>query len=263
MCGVAADAGPKSDTPVVFVHGLSEDASAWRYQLPALTAKFDALSYDVRGFGMAPVAQADASIEQLADDLASVVAATGARRAHVVGFSMGGVIAQRFAMSNTAAVASLALIATSCTVGRRAAAFFDERIAVADGGDIEELRLLNRRDAMNCFAVGDGELRDDYARLRVGAVTSLAGYANACRAMRTLRDRPITPHLGELKVRTLILAGENDPYCPPRAAEMIASSMPDARVVVLADAGHCLHWEFPDQVNQLLTEFLSQVGDDV
>jgi pimeloyl-ACP methyl ester carboxylesterase len=68
------------------------------------------------------------------------------------------------------------------------------------------------------------------------------------------------PELGDIGCPTLVLTGENDPYCPHRASEMIAAAIPSAELRVIPRAGHCVHWELPEKTNTLILEFIQQAG---
>ncbi len=239
----------------VLIHGLSEARQAWSRQVAFLEPSMEVVTYDVRGFGTSPVGAANGTVKQLADDLAQIVSATCASPAWLIGFSMGGVIAQRFALDFPELAKGLVLIASSSTVGRAGIEFFQHRIEQAEKG-LDALRPVNHEDARGCFSMGDEQLIAEYQQLRVGAVGNVAGYLNAARAMLRLKDEAVTPELGSIARPTLVLAGERDPYCPPRASEMIASAIPKAELVVIPGAGHCMHWEARDATNTILGKFL-------
>jgi len=245
---------------VVLIHGLSEERSVWSRQLASLQRPLNVVCYDVRGFGTSPVGGGTGNVGQMADDLAQIVSAQGSGPVWLVGFSMGGVIAQRFALDFPEWVLGLVLIASSCTVGRPGQAFFNDRIERAASGGLEAIKTITMGDASGCFALGDEALVEEYRQLRTAAVTDVDGYLNACHAMLKLADEPMKPELGAIDCPTLVLAGEHDPYCPPRASEMIAGAIPGAEFTVLPDAGHCMHWELPERVNGLILEFIQRTG---
>lgn len=244
----------------VLIHGLSEDRNAWSRQLPFLESTMNVLAYDVRGFGASPAGRGDGSVEQIADDLGQILSAFTTGPTWLVGFSMGGVIAQRFAMDHPDRVAGLVLIASSCKVGRAGVEFFEHRIQQAKEGGLEALHALNLDDARGCISAGHDDLVAEYQALRTTAVREVDGYLNACRAMLRLREQPMMADLGRIECPTAVVAGELDPYCPPRAAEQIAGAIAGAELTVIPNAGHCLHWEQPDFTNQLIHDFIHKHG---
>ena len=132
-----------SSQTAVLIHGLCEERSVWSRQETFLAHSMNVMSYDVRGFGASPVGAGNGTVGQMADDLAQILSAHSAVPAWLVGFSMGGVIAQRFALDFPEMVHWLILIASSCTVGRSGVAFFNNRKAhrtpaVLSGKDLRD-----------------------------------------------------------------------------------------------------------------------------
>jgi 3-oxoadipate enol-lactonase len=242
----------------VLIHGLSEERSVWSRQESFLKQSISVFSYDVRGFGASPVGSGLGTVRQMADDLGQIISAHNAAPAWLVGFSMGGVIAQRFALDFPELVEGLVLIASSCKVGRPGQDFFNSRITDATNGGLKAIQTITEGDASGCFSRGDEELVDEYRQLRTNAVRDVNGYLNACRAMLGLADEPMMPELPGIDCPTLVIAGELDPYCPPKASQMIADAIPGAELTVIPGAGHCLHWEMPDAANNLILEFMER-----
>lgn len=242
----------------VLIHGLSEQRSVWARQEAALQGLMNVLTYDVRGFGTSPLGAGNGTVRQMADDLAQIMSARSTGPAWLIGFSMGGVIAQRFALDFPGLVRGLVLIASSCTVGRPGQAFFNSRIEQVTKGGLQAIAAITDDDARGCFSMGDEQLIAEYQQLRTTAVRDANGYLNACRAMLRLADEPMMPELGNINCRTSVLAGELDPYCPPRASEMIATAIPGAELTVVPGAGHCMHWEARDVTNKLVIDFIQR-----
>lgn len=241
----------------VLIHGLSETREVWSRQVAFLQQSMNVITYDIRGFGASPTGAANGTVGQMADDLAQVLSATASGPAWLMGFSMGGVIAQRFALNFPDATRGLVLVASSCAVGRAGVEFFNQRIDAASSGGLESIRATNTADAAGCFATGNADLIAEYQRVRVDAVRDLAGYLNACRAMLRLNAEPLTGSLAGIGQPTLVIAGELDPYCPPKASAMIADAIPDAEFTVIENRGHCLQFEASDTLNRHAEEFMS------
>jgi pimeloyl-ACP methyl ester carboxylesterase len=243
---------------VVLIHGLSESRAAWSRQQSFLQRSMNVLCYDVRGFGASPVGAGNGTVQQMADDLAQILSSHDMAPAWLIGFSMGGVIAQRFALDFPAMVQGLILVASSCTVGRSGQAFFRQRIEQVTHNGLEAISSITQADARGCFSMGDEQLIAEYQQLRTAAVRDPGGYLNACRAMLRLADEPMIQELGAIKCPTLVLAGELDPYCPPRASEMISKAIPGSELAVVPGAGHCVHWEARDITNERILEFIER-----
>ena len=247
-----------SSQTAILIHGLSEERSVWLHQESFLRRSMNVLNYDVRGFGTSPTGAGNGTVGQMADDLAQILSAHNAHPAWLVGFSMGGVIAQRFALDFPEMIQGLVLIASSCTVGRPGQTFFNSRIEQVTNGGLEAIASISDDDARGCFSMGDEPLIAQYQKLRTAAVKDVNGYLNACQAMLKLAEEPMMPELGAIDCPTLVLAGELDPYCPPRASEMIAAAITGAELTVIPGAGHCMHWEAHGITNKLILEFIER-----
>ena len=171
---------------------------------------------------------------------------------------MGGVIAQRFALDFPQLTKGLVLVASSCAVGRGGQEFFNHRIEQVTSGGLESLAKTNDGDARGCFHTGDEELINEYKELRVAAVREPAGYLNACIAMLGVGEKPLTPELSTLRCPTSVIAGEYDPYCPPKASKMISAAIPDAELTVIEDVGHCMQFEASESLNDHIADFISR-----
>lgn len=244
------------DQTVILIHGLSEERHVWARQVDGLKQDFNVLAYDIRGFGASPTGAGTGTVEQMADDLGQIVSALGSGPVWLVGFSMGGVIAQRFALDFPDHAKGLVLIASSCTVGRAGVEFFEDRISKVSEGGMDAFRELSKTDGRGCISPGNDELAAEYHALRAGAVNDPAGYLNACRAMLRLNAHPMAQELDRITCPTTVIAGELDPYCPPRASEAIAGAIAGAELTVFEETGHCLHWEQPGRTNTLIREFI-------
>ncbi|MCP4979329.1 MAG: alpha/beta hydrolase [Gammaproteobacteria bacterium] len=245
-----------SQKTAILIHGLSEARHVWSRQQAFLEQSMRVIAYDVRGFGTSPVGAANGTVAQMADDLGQILSAENTGPVWLIGFSMGGVIAQRFALDFPTQTSGLILIASSCTVGQAGQEFFRDRMAQVSSGGLETLAAINEHDARGCFSLGDEKLIAEYQKLRVDAVKDAEGYLNAGRAMARLAEEPIVQDLDRIDCPTLVIAGETDPYCPPRASEKIAGAIPGSILEVVPKAGHCLHWEASDATNNLIHDFL-------
>ena len=242
----------------VLIHGLSETRKVWWRQTAYLEPDMRVVSYDIRGFGDSPTGAADGTVQQMADDVAQLLSAFETGPAWLIGFSMGGVIAQRFALDFPEFTKGLVLIASSCTVGRGGQEFFHHRIDQVTAGGLESLADTNDVDARGCFYSDDEDLINEYRALRVSAVRDPAGYLNACNAMLGIADNPLTQEVSAIRCPTLVIAGEHDPYCPPKASKMISDAIPGADLTVIDGAGHCMQFEASGQLNDRITTFIGE-----
>jgi len=232
--------------PVVLVHGLADDHRAWRRVVAPLMLTRRVVLYDLRGHGGSPLGDADGSLAQLGADLVEVLDDAGLDRAVVAGFSLGGTIAMRAAIDAPERVAALALVGTSSRVNKAARGWYEERAAMAERDD-PELRKTLDGDTEDVYRNRPEEIEAGL-RIRRESTADPRGFANACLAMASLNERPLDDELAAIGVPTVILAGDADQHCPPRASEIIAEKIPGSTMQVLEDTGHPLPVERPEKV---------------
>ncbi len=241
-----------SGPPVVLLHGLAEDHRSW----DAVAARLEDVTVhavDLRGHGRTTLGQGDGTLAQLSGDLEAFLRmVTGP--AAVVGYSLGGAIGLRAAVDAPALFRQLIVAATSSIVGRAAAEFFAGRIAQLDAGDRAGFEAGLHDDTRKQIVTGAGI--DSVVRRRLDAIGDGRGYVNAARAMIGIRDEPLNPLLARIEVPVDIVGAEHDAFCPRRAADILAETVPDSRYHEVAGAGHLLSVDRPDAYGELLARLL-------
>jgi 3-oxoadipate enol-lactonase len=232
--------------PVVLVHGLGDDHRAWRRVVAPLMLTRRVVLYDLRGHGGSALGDADGSLAQLGADLVEVLDDAGIERAVIAGFSLGGTIAMRAAIDAPERVAALALVGTSSRVNKAARGWYEERAALVERDD-PELRATLDQDTEDVYRNRPDEI-DAGLRIRRESTADPRGFANACLAMASLNEKPLDDELGAISVPTVLVAGDADQHCPPRASEIIAERIDGSTVRVLEHTGHPLPVERPDEV---------------
>jgi len=241
--------------PLVLVHGLADDHRAWRRTLPDLMLRHRVLLYDLRGHGETTLGNPDGSLRQLGEDLVGLLDAHEIESARIAGFSLGGTIAMRVAIDHPDRVDKLVLVATSSRVGRSAAGWYRERLAMAMNED-SRLRETLDLDTADVYAQAPNELEEGLL-IRRQSTADPRGYGNACAAMAALFEAPLDPELGQVKAPTLIVAADLDQHCPPKAAEIIHAGIPGSRVELIRGAGHAVPVERPGELAAAMNRFLA------
>jgi 3-oxoadipate enol-lactonase len=240
--------------PLVLVHGLADDHRAWRRTLPDLMLRHRVLLYDLRGHGQTTLGKPDGSLRQLGEDLVGLLDALEIERARIAGFSLGGTAAMRVAIDHPDRIDKLVLVATSSRVGRSAARWYRERLAMVKNQD-SRLRETLDRDTADVYAQAPNELEEGLL-IRRQSTADPRGYANACAAMAALFEAPLDPELVQIKAPSLIVASDLDQHCPPKAAEIIHAGIPGSRVEVINGAGHAVPVERPGELAAAMNRFL-------
>jgi len=252
--------------PVVFIHGHTLDHRMWDAQVPALLAAgYRVIRHDLRGHGRSDATLTGYTSEELASDLKALLEALSVERAHLVGLSRGGGVALAFALAYPRTTRTLTLI-DSILPGRTASAEFTRSFRAlsarfAAGGKrafldhwLESpLFTPARRDP--ALATRLAEIVQEFAALEM---TPAAQTAMRERAATLPTAPPPAERLREIEIPTLIIIGELDlPHFHAFAEEM-ATTIPDARRLVIEGAGHMANMEAPAAVNAALLRFLKE-----
>ena len=240
--------------PLVLVHGLADDHRAWRRAVPDLMLRRRVILYDLRGHGQTSLGSPDGTLRQLGDDLARFIG----EPCDVAGFSLGGTIAMRLAIDRPDLVRGLVLVATSSRVGRAAAEWYGERVAMVERSD-PSLRSTLDSDTADVYAQAPDELEEGLL-IRRQSTADPRGYGNACAAMAALNSAPLDTELPRITAPTLIVASDRDQHCPPRAAEIIAAGVAGSRLEIVEGAGHAIPVERPRELARSINAFLAEIA---
>lgn len=231
-----------SGTPLVLTHGLGDSLYFWDGVAPQLAAHHHLLRWDVRGFGGSDKPPGPYSAARFAADLAALLDALAIDRVHLGGISMGGVIAQRFALDHPRRVRSLILCSTSSEIGAAGTANW-QRLADA----IEQRGFgSGARDASRSFSPAFTAAHPEVVAA-AGAQTASnepLAYAAAARAMS---EYHWTAELAQVRVPVLILQGLADQLTPPGGSVKMQRALPAARLLMFPETGHNLPLEHPER----------------
>lgn len=238
---------------LTFVHQLGGDLTVWDQLAGHFRHRYSVLRYDVRGHGASAVAREPFGFAPLAADLNALLDATGSRNTHLVGMSMGGMIAQQFALDYPSRVLSLTLCDTASRTPREAHDMWNQRAALVRSAGTAAL----------ASATLERWFTPDFRRAHRDTVekicdvllrTASEGYAMACEA---LRDFDAHERLAELRLPTLVVAGRYDSGTPVALSEALAAAIAGAQFEIL-DAAHLAPVEEPHRFAARLETFLRQ-----
>jgi 3-oxoadipate enol-lactonase len=244
--------GRRESPLVVLVHAVGMDLTYWERQIEALEPAHDVVAFDLRGHGSSSRCSGY-GFDALAGDLAAVIAQADNGPAHIVGLSVGGMIAQTLAVAQPELVRSLSLVDTVSTFAdpvRTALRARAQTVRFAGMGAILQPTL--ERWFTPEFAARRPEIID-----RVGKTLLVADKDVHAAMWETIATLDVAPRLGALRMPTLVLVGEKDPTTPPAASQAIADSISQARLSVLHGVSHISPVEAPDAVNAHLIRFLT------
>lgn len=238
---------------VTMVHALACDLSIWDAQVAALAPDFTVLRFDARGHGASGAPSGPYTLEQMAGDvIIGLLDALHIDQTHLVGLSIGGMIAQHVALQAPRRLRSLALCSTTSGYPPQAQAVLQERIrAVSEHGVEPQIEPTLVRWFTEAYRRSHPEVM-----ARIGALirsTSVTGYLGCCHAISRLDT---AARLQQIDVPTLVLVGEQDGGTPPPMARAIHEAIAGSHMKVIANASHLANIEQASTFNRYLLDFL-------
>jgi len=240
---------------VVLCHPLGVNLNVWAYQIPVLERHFQVLRYDLRGHGGSAVGRTPYSLETLAADAAGLLQHLRIDQVAFTGLSIGGMIAQVFALQYPERLSALVLCSTGSRTGPQAKAGLDQRIQKVESEGMESQVPLVLQ---NWFTVGFREAAPATMGWIAGMIrsTQVAGFVGCCRAIQEL---DVLDRLGAIQVPTLLVAGEQDKNYPPEVSEQIRQRIAGSELKGLSNAAHLGSVEQVHAFNEAVSRFLQEV----
>lgn len=251
--------------PLVLIMGIGYESSLWKLQqVPAFAAHFKVIIFDNRDVGRSSKASGEYTIADMADDVAGLLDALDIRRAHVLGLSMGAMIAQEFALRHPDRLNRLVLCGPDLAPAKRVF----HPIAVWQwvkendaGGAIfaaQQFAWLFSADFL-----GNATAVQQTVEILSANPNPVGPAAYARQAQAYLQYDPAGRSHG-IAAPTMVVVGEQDLLTPPWIAREVAESIPGARFELIRGAGasHVAPLERPDAFNGLVLEFLAEPVDN-
>jgi 3-oxoadipate enol-lactonase len=241
---------------LVLIQGMGFDRTGWEPVLPELQRQFRLVLVDNRGIGCSEQPAGSYDVADMAGDVVAVLDAAGVGRTHVLGASLGGMVAQELAITHPERVDRLVL---ACTTPGWPAGYpmpaASVRLMTGARGMTPGVAL--RRHTENALSARtvqhQPELVDrlvEFQRSRPADTRALSAQATAGARYAGHRRQ------ARIQARTLVLHGGADTVVDPRNGQLLADRIPDARLVIFPELGHLLFWENPDGFSDAVTSFL-------
>jgi 3-oxoadipate enol-lactonase len=241
--------------PVVLLHGLGSSSADWGLQTEAFSQRHRLIMVDLRGHGRSQDGARLYTIEQMAEDVAALIARLGIAPAHVVGLSLGGCTGQLVAVRHPECVRSLVLVNT---------------FAQLRPTGLHDARRLARRAWL--FATAPMPALADYVAtglfphprhkaLRDEAAARLSRNAKRpyLASMLAVVRFDSRAQVGRIRCPTLVVAGDSDLTVPRAAVDALCRGIPGARFALIADSGHATPYDQPEAFNQVVLDFIASV----
>jgi pimeloyl-ACP methyl ester carboxylesterase len=241
-----------SGDPLLLLHGLGGSTEDWALQVAAFASHYQVITLDVRGHGRSAKPRGPYQVEDFTADARAVLHQVAVSPVHVVGLSMGGMIALQLGLDAPALVKTL--------------------VIVNSGPEVRPNNLRDRLLLWQRALLTRAVSMDTWGRILADRLFPEAHQAEAREALRTRwarNDKPaylasfqairrwsVAARLGQIRLPMLVVAAELD-YTPVEVHRAWAARVPNARVVVVAGSRHATPADRPEEFNRVLEEFLS------
>lgn len=241
--------------PLLLIMGMSGTKHHWGEPLlEQLRRDFDTIVYDHRDAGDSTRTGEPFTIADLAEDAVGLMEALDVDSAHVMGISMGGMVAQELALAHPERIRSLTLGCTYC--GGEGSSFASEGVmrrlaaAMASGDRERAIRTAWEVNVSPSFAVGE----EVYATFLQNGLRYGVPVPVIMRQMQAIAGHDTSARLPELRAPTLVVHGTLDEMLPVQNGRMIAGLIPGSRLEIFEDVGHLFFWEDPQRTAKLVRE---------
>jgi len=246
--------------PLVLISGLGYTLWQWHKMIPGLVKHYRVIAFDNRGIGRTDKPAGPYSSDLLAEDTAGLLEALEVERAHVIGHSMGGFVAQALALNHPEKIDKLVLCATNFG-GPNHIPVTPEAMAVLSDVSGDPIERFRRGIVVSCapgFAEAHPEIITEWLEYRTKNPIEPQPYQAQMAIGLSLLSAPASfeGKLSSIQAPTLILFGEHDKVVPPQNANLLAEKIPNSKVQILPNAGHFFPLEVPVTAIDAITQFL-------
>ena len=248
----------EGEQTLVLINGLADDLASWDFQVPALLgAGLRVLRFDNRGIGASQAPPGPYTTAQMAADAKALVDHLDLGPVHLMGVSMGGMIAQEYALAHGESLRSLTLACTYAAPG----AFCSRMFSMwADMASELGVPFVMRDVALWAFTVPFFEEREDEAEEFEAGMATLDQSLEAYLAqLSSIQTHDTVDRLGQITVPTLVLAGEEDVLIPVRLSKRLHDGIAGSRWATVP-GGHACLWEHPDPFNTAVIDFVEETS---
>jgi 3-oxoadipate enol-lactonase len=245
---------------LVLIPGMGADHSSWFRQLSAFKKHYRVITFDPRSIGKSSRPKQSYGFKALADDVVSLMDHLAIKEANVLGQSLGGLVAQELAIDYPERVLKLALVSSTMAGGDANPTNPElmEVLGYAEGSTEIDFSRIDTRKTMN-VVIGMSFNKVLY-RKTMQFMSSLVMkpemFDGLSDQIRAISGHNTVDRLHLIKARTLVITGAADRIVPPRASEVLASKIPNAKLVMVEGGSHGFNVEMTARFNHEVLGFL-------
>lgn len=239
--------------PIVLVHGLGSSSRDWEMQVPFFSKHYQVISFDLRGHGQSQKPSGPYSMSLFAKDTAGLVKSLGVAPVHVVGISLGGMIAFQLAVDYPELIKSLVIVNAGPevvvhTMKDRWQVFFRfamvRLLGMRKMGEVLSKRLFPKEEQVGIRKLFVEHWAENDTQAYLDTLCAIVGWS-------------VTDRIQDINLPTLVVAADGD-YTPVSAKEAFVQAIPKAELVVIPDSRHATPVDSPEKFNEAVMSFLSK-----
>jgi pimeloyl-ACP methyl ester carboxylesterase len=243
--------------------GFGMRGQVWKPQIEGLSARHRVAWFDARGIGQSESSDGRFGMDDMVRDAVRVLDSLGwAERTHLVGVSMGGMVAQHLALARPDRFSSLALIATTPGGGLRAKLPTYQGLYLFARANLAS-QAVRKKVLLSLLYTPEFVVRADPGKLeaRMEEQMGVRAPRSTLRSqLRAVLSHDVTARLPEIRLPTLVIRPDRDILVRPESSDRLAAGIPNARLLALPDAGHGALFQCAEDVNRALEQHFERVA---
>jgi pimeloyl-ACP methyl ester carboxylesterase len=243
--------GDPAAEPIIFLHGMTDNSRSWSLTAGRFSAKYRVFLPDLRGHGESGKPDLRAyPVSMYSSDIAAFMDAVGLEKAHVVGHSLGSMIAQNFAADYPERVLKVVLVSSALVeFGSLGKDIYLAAVGFGDNPPDDEF--------MEAWYANPNPVDQDFLKREMAESKAIPPHGWRAIAKGAAVSY-LTPFMDEIKAPTLILWGSADSFFGPEAQAALKAALPGAETIDYPDVGHNIQWEIPDRMAEDVSKFLAK-----
>lgn len=249
--------GSSNKESIIFLHGIGGDSNSWEFQLKYFSKEFKTVAWDMPGYGSSKL-EKEMTFKYLSDSLVILMDQLEIEKCHLVGHSMGGMVAQQAIAASSDRFKSLILSATSPAFGKPDGDFQKEFISARLKPLDDGLSMAHLAEKQVPTMIGD-EPNSKGVEIALKSMSKLSKetYVASMHCLVTFDRRD---NLGLINLPTLLIAGEKDKNAPAPMMEKMGTKISNSEYVCIPGAGHLANMERPEQFNNIIYNFIANIS---
>lgn len=244
--------------PLILIMGFTVSSIGWHWNVPSFAKSFRTIAFDNRGVGQSDKPDEPYSMQMFADDTAGLLDGLDIDQAHIFGISMGGMIAQEFALRHPNRVKTLILGCTNC--GGEKTTLSSDPDVLNMLGNIESVSVEEAALAMTKVAVTPWFMQkhmDTLIEMNKMSAAHPTPKHGMVSQMAALQSHDTYDRLPQIRVPTLVITGKEDGLVPPENSVILSQQIPNAELAILSNASHLFNIERPETTVDVVSGFIN------